>query len=110
MEIKELKLVIVTGIARMVIQGNIPSATHAFSFDIDVSAPFAMGIQPNSAVVSLALANISNGSGATDMEYDFKNTSNTFAAGIVRVSGEVAVGDTDGFLRGISFVCFARYP
>src|SRR5438105_2674976 len=93
MEIKEVKLVIATGIARFDMKGEIPSRTHTFDFDIDVTASFAAGVKPQSAVVTLAIANIANGSQATDMEYDFLTYSNTYDIGRVRVAGDVKVGD-----------------
>lgn len=90
---------VVTGIARFNFQGH---RWHNFRFDIPV------GITPVRAVVSLGLLNIYNRNSANMLQYYIPNYSVSYLPGIVRVTGSVFVGDSDGYLHGLGYVCACR--
>ncbi|MDJ0601772.1 MAG: hypothetical protein QNJ37_23370 [Crocosphaera sp.] len=90
---------VVSGIARFNFRGH---RWHNFSFDIRV------GITPRRAIVSLALLNIYNRSTASHLQYYIPNYSVSYLPGVVRVTGSVFVGDSDGYLHGLGFMCVCR--
>ena len=87
---------VVAGIATFNFQGH---RWHYFRFDIPV------GIRPTRAVVSLSLLNISNRRHAVDMQYYIPGYSLSYLPGYVRVNGRVFVGDSDGYLNGLGYMC-----
>lgn len=87
-----------SGIVRLNLQG---SRTHHLYFDI----PFSF--EPRAAVVSLALSDIRNREHAVNLRYSIDQWSVSYHANFVRVSCTVTVGDTDGYVRGLSYFCVA---
>lgn len=88
-----------TGIRAMGIQGNNCSSWQTFSFDIDA------GMTVSSSAVSLSLLGISNQHAANDMNYAFRNVRSSQNGTKVTVNGEVLVGDTDGWLFQLGYLC-----
>ena len=86
----------VSGIARFNFKGD---TTHTFVFDIPV------GVTPRRAVVSLALADIYNRNSANNLRYGILSYSLSYIGTAVRVTGRVRVGDSDGYLYGLSYMC-----
>ncbi|WP_422343127.1 hypothetical protein [Parasphingorhabdus sp.] len=87
-----------SGIARFNFKG---AQSHNFSFDI----PFPFS--PEHAVVSLSLGEIFNRHTANNLDYKFGPWKLSYTNDAVRVTGSVYVGDSDGYLRGISYSCVA---
>lgn len=88
-----------TGIRATGIQGNNCSSWQSFYFDIDTE------INVSSSAVSLSLLGISNQHTATDMNYAFRNVRSSQNGSKVTVNGEVLVGDTDGWLFQLGYLC-----
>ena len=88
----------VSGIVGLNLQG---SRWHNVTFDI----PFSFA--PRSAVVSLALSDVMNQDHAVNLHYAIGEWSLSYTEDSVRVSVPVFVGDSDGFLRGMSYFCVA---
>lgn len=87
---------VIAGIARFNFRGP---RWHNFQFDIQAY------VKPKKAVVSLGLLCIYNNKSANDMEYCVSSYSLSYVGTIVRVTGKVYVGDSDGYLRGFGFNC-----
>jgi len=86
------------GVANFNLQG---SRWHTFAFDI------YLGYRPSAAVVSLGLMNIYNQSKAVNMQYHLGGYSISYTNTGARVTGRIFVGDTDGYLFGLSYMCIA---
>ena len=87
---------VVSGIARFNFRGH---RWHNFRFDIPV------GITPRRAIVSLGLLNIYNRDTAKQLQYYIPSYSVSYRPGVVRVTGSVFVGDSDGYLHGLGYMC-----
>lgn len=63
----------------------------------------------NKAVVSVALLGIYNRNTAVNLEYSVQNVSTSYSQDrkTIYVSGRVYVGDSDGYLRQLSYHCVA---
>ena len=90
----------VAGIARFNLRGH---RWHTFTFDIPTR------VTPRNAVVSLGLMNIYNRKGANDLQYYIPSYSLSYVGRNVRVTGRIFVGDTDGYLYGLSYNCVVRF-
>jgi len=88
-----------TGIKTVGYKGNSCGGWQAFKFKIDTRVEFM------NANTSIALLGISNAHAATDLNYTFKDIVSTKAEGGVEVTGEVLIGDSDGYLNQLSYVC-----
>ena len=89
---------VVVGVAKFHLSGH---KWHNWSFDIDV------GFKVKRAVVSLALMDIHNVNLANQLKFQLGGYSLTYNGNIVRVTGRIFIGDSDGFLNGLSFNCTA---
>ena len=87
---------VVSGIARFNFRGH---RWHNFRFDIPV------GITPRRAIVSLGLLNIYNRDTASQLQYHIPSYSVSYLPRAVRVTGSVFVGDSDGYLHGLGYMC-----
>ena len=87
---------VITGYRSFNLQGP---RWHNFQFSVSSS------VAVNKAVVAIALLGIYNQHAATNMQYSFQNITVTYSSNrkTIFVSGRVYVGDSDGFLRQLSF-------
>lgn len=94
-----------SGVARYNLKGpasaSAEPAEHYFLFKVN------LGYTPKSAVAQLSLINIYNKSKAVNMLYDLDYYKVRCVRGGVQIYGRVLVGDSDGYLRGFSYMCIA---
>ncbi|MCP5084914.1 MAG: hypothetical protein GY948_24785 [Alphaproteobacteria bacterium] len=76
-------------------------ARHGFEFFIP------LGYTPRDAVVQLSLINIYNKMTAKNMLYELEAYKAVGMKRGVRVRGIIHVGDSDGYLKGLSYTCIA---
>lgn len=76
-------------------------AEHHFMFKVN------LGYKPYSATAQLSLMNIYNKSKAVNLLYDLDYYKVRCVRGGVQIYGKVLVGDSDGFLKGFSYMCIA---
>ena len=88
-----------TGLRRCGIVGNNCNSWQTFAFTFDA------GFEVNRSAVSLSLLGISNASTASNMNYAFKDITSSQNGSKVTVTGQVLVGDSDGYLFQLSYLC-----
>ncbi|MBP2847805.1 hypothetical protein [Dickeya oryzae] len=88
-----------TGIRRCGFQGNNCSTWQTFAFTFDA------GVEVTRSAVSLSLLGISNNKSAENINYTFRNITSSQNGSMVTVTGEVLIGDTDGYLFQLGYTC-----
>ncbi len=88
-------------------KGNSSTGWQSFNFKIPIPAENEVTI--TNAMTSVSLLGISNNQAACGLNYFFRNISSSISTTGVVVTGQVMIGDSDGWLGQLGYTCIVAY-